>query len=297
MTERIMAGNYEEPDAVSIPDPEFYNIAGSLETMVERAPYRRAIVFPAGRDKDNRAKYIQFSFQQLNELVDSYAHGLAGYGIKRGERTLLLVRSGVELVAVTFALLKIGAVPVLIDPGMGLKSFLQCVSETEPTAFIGISPAHALRQVFRRSFSTVERVVTVGSRWFWGGPTLDELRADRPAPFPMAQTTQTDEAAVVFTSGSTGIPKGVIYEHGMFRAMINLIRHELGIEEGEVDIPGLPIFILLNPALGVTTIVPDMDPRKPAKLNPAYWVEAILTHGVTTSFGSPTIWKIVARYC
>jgi acyl-CoA synthetase (AMP-forming)/AMP-acid ligase II len=92
------------------------------------------------------------------------------------------------------------------------------------------------------------------------------------------------------------MPKGVVYTHGIFRGIINLLR-QMGVEEGEIDQPGLPIFALFNPALGLTTVIPEMDARHPAKLNPAYWVESIRTHGVTTSFGSPTIWKIVGQYC
>ncbi|MCB0163176.1 MAG: AMP-binding protein [Anaerolineae bacterium] len=276
--------------------PTPYNIAQSLAEMTERAPFRRAIVFPAGRDKQGRAKNFQLTFAQLNQLVDSYAHGLREYGLKQGDRTLLMVKPGVELIAVAFALFKIGAVPILIDPGMGRKPFLQCVAETEPVAFIGIPLAHALRTLFPKAFRTVQKNITAGKRWFWGGATLAELQLSRPEPAPFAPTTTESEAAVAFTSGSTGIPKGVVYLHGMFQAQIELLK-VLGVGDGEVDMPGLPIFALFNPALGVTTIMPDMDFRKPAALNPAYWVESIQTHGVTTSFGSPTIWKIVGQYC
>jgi len=274
-----------------------YNIAQALDEMAARAPFRPAVIFPAGRDAGGRAKFSQYSYFQLNQLVNSYAHGLSGYGLQPGERTLLLVRPGIDLVAVAFALLKMGAVPVIIDPGMGRAAFLQCVAETEPTAFIGISAAHVLRKLFPRVFKSVKRTVTVGKRWFWGGATLDQLRVNWLDDFPLASTTTESEAAVAFTSGSTGIPKGVVYLHGMFKAQIDFLRHDIGIQEGEVDMPGLMIFALFDPALGVTAVMPDMDPRHPAQLNPAYWVEAILTHGVTTSFGSPTIWKIVGKYC
>lgn len=274
---------------------EPYNIAGPLVENAARMPFRPAILFPVGR-VGGRACYVQLSFQQLNALCDRYAHGLVEHGWRQGARTLLMVRPGPEFIALVFALLKIGAVPVMIDPGMGLRPFLQCVGETEPTHFIGIPVAHLLRRLFPHPFRTVGPSVTVG-RWGWGGIPLRRICSSRSDPFPIAPTTTEDEAAVAFTSGSTGIPKGVVFTHGMFKAQIALLRDEIGYHEGGIDLPGLYIFALFNPVLGVTTVMPDMDPAKPSRLDPAHWVEAIQTFGVTTSFGSPTIWKIVGRYC
>jgi len=274
-----------------------YNISHALSDMAARAPFRPAIVFPAGRNVRGRAKFTQFTFQQLNALCDSYAYGLAQYGVKQGDRTLMMVRPGVELIAVTFALLKIGAVPVLIDPGMGRKAFLQCVAETEPTALIGIPLAHVMRKIFPKPFRTVRRFVTVGKRLFWEGATLAELRSSSREPFPIAPTTTDDEAAIAFTSGGTGIPKGVVYLHGIFKKQVEIMRDEMGVTEGEVHLSVMYIFALFNPALGVTTIIPDMDARKTAQVNPAYLAESIETFGVTMSLGSPLIWSILADYC
>ena len=276
---------------------ESYNIAQALDEMAAGAPFRPAIIFPAGRDAQGRARFTQLSFQQLREACDSYAHGFAAYGIRRGDRTLLLVRPGLDLIAATFALLKIGAVPVLIDPGLGRKAFLQCVADAEPTALIGIPLAHVIRLGFPKAFRTVQCVITAGKRWFWGGATLAELCAPRREPFPVAPTMLEDEAAIAFTSGGTGLPKGVIYQQGVFRAQIKLMREEMHVAEGEVHLAAMYIFALFNPALGVTTVIPDMEPRKTAKLNPAFLVEAIQTHGVTMSLGSPLIWKILGDYC
>ncbi len=271
---------------------DFYNIAASLDEYAKKTPYQVAIYFPSGR-----SKYTALSFKQLAELSDQYAHGFADYGITKGEQTLVMIRPSIDFIAVVFALIKIGAVPILIDPGMGRKSFLQCVAETEPVNMIGIPAAHILQFFIRKPFGTVKRQVTVGKRLFWGGKELSELKSSKRSKFEVEKTLTTDEAAVAFTSGSTGIPKGVIYEQGMFRAQVDLLKNAIGIREGDIDLPGLYIFALFNPALGVTTVMPDMDATNPAKLNPAYLVEAIETFGVTHSVGSPTIWKIVGKYC
>jgi olefin beta-lactone synthetase len=287
--------------------PEIYNVAEGLTLMAEKAPYQPGVVFPAGRDETGRAKSVILSFQQLNEACDQYAHGLTELGIGMQDRVLLLLHPGAELIAVVFALLKMGAVPVLIDPGMGRSAFLQCVAETEPTALISIPIGQLLRRVIRKPFKHIRHtVVAEAPSWFPGvlaENTLAGISArgtrllEAKGLFPIAPTTTQNEAAVAFTSGSTGIPKGVVYLHGMFQAQIAALRDQIGIRPGEVDLALLYIFALFNPALGVTTIIPDMDPTKSAEVNPAYVVESILTHGVTNAFGSPTIWKRVVPYC
>ena len=82
------------------------NIAKALTDMAESKPFQPAVIFPAGYERNGKARYIQYSFRQLNELCDRYAHGLTDFGIRKGNRVLLLVKPGVELIAVSYTHLR-----------------------------------------------------------------------------------------------------------------------------------------------------------------------------------------------
>ncbi|MCA1784593.1 MAG: AMP-binding protein, partial [Desulfobacteraceae bacterium] len=104
----------------------YSNIASSLQKTAGSFPYKRAVVYPAGRDKNNRVLYSQLTFRQLDQLSDRLAFGLSGIGIVRGMRTILMVPPGMDFFIIIFAMFKLGAVPVVVDPGMGINRMLQC---------------------------------------------------------------------------------------------------------------------------------------------------------------------------
>ncbi len=274
------------------------NIAERLRESAKRYPFQRAIVFPTGRDWAGRVTYSHLTFEQLDRESDQLAGGLQQMGVSQGTRLVLMVRPGLEFIALTFAVFKAGAVAVLIDPGMGRSNIFKCLEDVEPEGFVAIPIVQAIRTIYRNRFPKARFNVTVaGRRWFWGGVTYRELIERSSDSFQIAETSATDAAAIIFTSGSTGPPKGVLYEHGMFDAQVDLLRDFYHIQPGEIDLPGFPLFALFNSAMGVTTVIPDMDPSKPAEVDPAKILEAIQDQGVTGAFGSPAIWNRVGRYC
>lgn len=268
------------------------NIAEFLPEMAERRPDATAILCPWGR------RGGRLSYRQLEDRSNHLARGLEELGIGHGVRTVLMVPPGLDLFALAFALFKAGAVPVLVDPGIGLEHLGRCLGNAEPAAFIGVARAHAARTLLGWARHTVRATVTVGRRWWWGGHTLGEVEA-RGAAVPerrMAPTGGDDVAAVVFTSGSTGPPKGVVYRHRNFNAQVAAIREAYGIEPGEVNLPTFPLFALFDPALGMTTVVPEMDPTRPARVDPRKIIAPIIEHGVTIMFGSPALLDTVGRW-
>lgn len=288
-----MTMNCEKPDYRN----EQFNIASYLPYMAEKMPHKRAVIYPAGRDRSGRVAYTHLTFQQLNEECDRYADGLYKYGIRKGVKTLLMVRPSLEFIALAFALFKTGAVPILIDPGMGIMNVLKCVAGVCPEAVIAVPEVHAAKSILRWYFRSVKYSVTVGKNWFWRGLTLDKIRKHGRAPFNYVETAGGDPAAILFTSGSTGPAKGVLYEHRMFGAQVALLKQAYKFEENEMELPGFPLFALFNVALGMSCCIPDMDPTKPAQVDPAKITEAIINQGVTNTFGSPAIWNRVADYC
>ena len=270
------------------------NIAAHLPEMARRQPDTPAIYIPTGKGQ----KYKNYSFKQLDQESDRVAHALEAIGISRGVRTALMVKPGLEFFALTFALFKVGAVPVMIDPGIGIKNLKVCLAEAEPEAFIGIPKAHIARLLFGWGKPTLKTLLTIGSKLFWGGSTLRALKRKVPADkaYLVAATDTGETAAILFTSGSTGVPKGVIYTHGNFIAQVEKLKQVYNIQPGEIDLPTFPLFALFAPALGMSSVVPVMDFTRPGSVEPKNIIEPIQRFNITTMFGSPALIDRVGRY-
>jgi olefin beta-lactone synthetase len=276
--------------------PPFSNIAAHLPAMARRQPETVAIHVP--RRRRGQLLYQQATFAELEEQSNRIAHALEHYHIGRGVRTVLMVTPSLEFFALTFALFKVGAVPVLVDPGMGVKNLKACLAEAAPEAFIAIPRAHVARLLFGWGKGRLHRLVTVGRRLGWGGKTLSELAAAAPAglPYEMAATEAEETAAILFTSGSTGVPKGAVYSHGNFAAQVEALRVIYGIRPGEIDLPTFPLFALFAPALGMTAVIPEMDFTRPALADPQKLIDAIQQFGISNMFGSPALLNRLGRF-
>lgn len=243
--------------------------------------------------------YSQLTFTQLDEEADRIARGLIRLGIQPGMRLVLMVPPSLEFIALTFGIFRSGAICTLIDPGMGRSRIFDCLDEVDPAGFCAIPPVHAIRKLLRGRFrnATININVGRGTRLLGGTSYVDLLKLGEDESVPLPQMTATNPAAIIFTSGSTGPPKGVLYEHGMFDAQVDLIRDRFGIQPGETDLPGFPLFALFNIAMQVTTVIPDMNPTRPADVDPLKILRAIRDQGVTQAFGSPAMWNQIGRYC
>ncbi|MGE4368016.1 olefin beta-lactone synthetase [Thermomonas sp.] len=268
------------------------NIAAALPRLARERPDQVAMRCP-GRD----GRYGEtLTYAELDARSDAIAAGLARRGIMRGTRTVVMVRPTPAFFLLMFALFKAGAVPVLVDPGIDRRALKQCLDEAKPQAFIGIPLALLAKALL--GWAKAARVrITTGRRAWLADATLAQVEAEGTGAGPqLAATDGEDVAAILFTSGSTGVPKGVVYRHRHFVAQIKMLREAFGIAPGGVDFPTFPPFALFDPALGLTSIIPDMDPTRPARADPRKLHAAIARFGADQLFGSPALMRVLAEH-
>lgn len=271
------------------------NIANRIVETSKRIPEKRSVVF-SERQSNGSYRYPYYTFKEFEERSNQFAHKLTKAGIRPGMRTLLFVRPCLDFSIITFALFKIGAIPVLIDPGMGIKNLLSSIKQVRPEAMVSIGLVHWIRRLKPSVFSSIKVKVSLQKVGFNTTYLYQNLESESKS-FPIYPAKDSDYSAILFTSGGTGIPKGVLYTHGILNAQTDALQKMFGLDETQTDLPGFPLFALFTLAMGMTSVVPDMDPTKPAKCDPEKLVQNILDNHVSFVAGSPSIWEKVGKYC
>ncbi|PVZ57520.1 alpha/beta fold hydrolase [Arthrobacter sp. H-02-3] len=233
------------------------------------------------------------SWQELERNITALAAGLQESGVRQGSRVSLMVPPGVDLTVVLYACLRLGAVVVVADAGLGTRGLNRAVKGATPDYLIGIDKALAAASVLgwpgrrisvrdlpaaRRRVLAVETSLAALAR---RGATLSPDPGEAPAPGP------DSPAAVLFTSGSTGPAKGVVYTHRQLAAMRDTVAATLAIRPGARLVAGFAPFALLGPALGAVSVTPAMDVTAPRTLTARALADAAAAIDATVVFASP----------
>ena len=274
---------------------ELQNVGHVVSETAKHLPDQIAVAAPK-RNSRRPIQYNTISFSDLEHKSNQIAIGLRNLGITPGMRLALMIPPGLDFVAFVFGMFKAGVVVILIDPGMGRKNMVRCLSAAEPEGIVGIGLAHAMRILFAKRFPRCEKNVVVGKRWWPGCVSANKFNQIEVGEFKRLEQSRETPAAIIFTTGSTGPPKGVLYRHRVFLEQARQIRDYFEIKPGSVDVSGFPLFALFNCAMGTTTVFPRMDATRPAEVDPLDIKDAVDKFSATQSFGSPALWNTVSRY-
>lgn len=276
------------------------NVGHVVTETATRMPHAIAVAAAAHKSPKKSTpqtpiRYDEISFGNLEARTNRMARGFIDAGVKKGDRIALMVPPGIEFVVMVFALFKCGAVIILIDPGMGRKNMLHCLASADPVGMVGIPLAHVVRLLKRKSLPLCKKNFVVGS--FVGARKVAEFESLDGGALQPLKIVREDPAAIIFTTGSTGPPKGVLYRHRIFIEQAQQIRDYFQIQPGTVDVSGFPLFALFNTAMGTTTVFPEMDPTRPANVHPPNIIDAVEKYEADQSFGSPALWNTVSKFC
>ncbi|MGV8856944.1 alpha/beta fold hydrolase [Rhodoglobus sp.] len=239
----------------------------------------------------------QVSWRQLSDRVNRIAAGLSAIGVRKGQRVSLLVPPGPTLTAVVYACLRIGAVIVVADAGLGVKGLTRAVRGSWPDFVIGEAPGLTAARTLgwpgvRISTAQLPKVSAMALGVSYSLRDLITLGENTPLP---TEPRSEDDAAILFTSGSTGPAKGVVYRHGQLSALRDVLASHFEVTVDTGLVTGFAPFALLGPALGTRSVTPEMDVSAPRTLTARAVAAAVEASGASMVFLSPAaILNVVA---
>jgi olefin beta-lactone synthetase len=223
------------------------------------------------------------TFGELTDRVARLGGGLRSRGFGTGDRAMLFVPMSADLYVALLGVLHAGGVAVFLDAWADRARLQVAVDAAAPRAFIGTPRAHLLRLMS----ASLRRIPL---RFVAGRGPLALSRIAGPAG-PAIAVAGGAHALITFTTGSTGRPKAAARSHDFLWAQHQVLARHLALRENDIDMPTLPVFVLNNLALGVTTVLPDFDPRRPADIDPAAVLRQMQDERVTTTSGSPAFYE------
>ncbi|MEU6862299.1 AMP-binding protein [Streptomyces sp. NPDC046876] len=292
------------------PDADPQSLAAFLERNARAFPDKPAVVHPEGPYRPHRRgdrprprpRYRTLTYGALQQAVEELAVGFTRAGITKGTRTVLMAPPGPELFALAFALFRVGAVPVVVDPGMGVRRMLHCYRTVGAEAFIGPPLAHLARVLGRRTFAEVRVPVTLGRHRLGRARTLTAVRAlgaagpRRSGGAAPAAAGRDDLLMIGFTTGSTGPAKGVEYTHRMALSIARQIEAVHGRTREDTSLVTLPFYGVLDLVYGSTLVLAPLAPSRVAQADPELVVDALERFAVTTMFASPALLRTLAAH-
>ncbi|HNB36200.1 MAG TPA: AMP-binding protein, partial [Anaerolineales bacterium] len=259
------------------------NIFDRFERNVINHPNKPAFIY------FDKTRWKILTYKDILDKTQRFIAGLETGRYTSGMTAAVMSPPSADFFPFALALLKLGIVPILVEPALGIKKIREIYAESKPDIFVGNALTHALRMVFGWGRGSVKYNLSIAGieSGKWKGPSLSTPH------FPLSSASP---AAIIYTSGSTGLPKGAVYTQENLAAQLELLRNTFNITPNEIDLPAFPLYALIDLLLGVTSVIPDITFPVPGKTNPTKVIDAIQTFNVTNMFASPVVLEILSSF-
>ena len=264
------------------------NILDKLSSTSDAFPDKIAFAFIR---KGNKKKTDSISFRELDQKSDRAARYLSNRGFKDGLVTLVLARPSTEFVVLMYAMLKTGAVPLLLPSiktrkRSGRAQLRKILNRARPEGVIGSGLLLAIRRILRLGPRKLRTINVRNLKKFYSNSNNGSGFTSKK------EIDWTDVPAFVrYTTGSTGPPKGVIYSHGMLHSLLRTLESE-GITSDDVFF-GRSGTLIIHPLIGISSV---SIMAKPRNIRGQEIVETVSTWGATAAFLSPPSAIHLANY-
>jgi amino acid adenylation domain-containing protein len=243
----------------------------------------------------------QLSFRELDERANALAHSLRALGVARGDRVFVLAENSVESAVAFWAILKADGVVSIINPLTKAAKLARLIADGEPRVLI--ADEHLRRNWHGPCASSLVAVIVCGAART-GAPDTGAMettwsaalaRGDRGRP--ERQNGESDLAAISYTSGSSGEPKGVMFTHRNMTAASESVCAYLALSADDVILNVLPL--AFNYGLYQMITAFQSGARLVLERSFAYPAEVLgrlASHGATGFAGVPTIFAVLAEH-
>jgi fatty-acyl-CoA synthase len=241
------------------------------------------------------------TYREVGEQAARLAHALRGLGITGDERVATFQWNNAEHLVAYLAIPAMGAVLHTLNIRLAPEQIAFIANEAEDRVIIADSSLLPLLAPVLPQLTTVHTVIVVGDgdTSALTGPTVvryDELLAAQPAEFDWPELDENSAAAMCYTSGTTGNPKGVVYSHrsSYLHALTACTANALDVSSGDVVLPIVPMFHANAWGLPYAALMAGADLAMPDRfLDGSSLIELIESRRPTVAGAVPTIWNDV----